>query len=141
MRKQWRCFFCDEVFTSYKFAAEHFGVDESCEADVPACKLASHEGHLVTYIRKLEKEVRRYMSEDSDVLRSIQSLEADHRTALIRAEERGYAKGVADMRAQGLCADIELIAADWREAGADQKIRRRTSTASGNGARSKGLGL
>lgn len=104
-RKQWRCFFCDEVFTSWKFAAKHFGVDESCEADVVACKLTGHEGHLVTYIRKLEKEVRRYMSEDSDVMHSIQSLEASHRTALIRAEEKGYEKGVADMRAQGFCAD------------------------------------
>lgn len=98
-RKQWRCFFCDEVFTSFKHAAEHFGVDDACEADVPACKLTAHEGHLVTYIRKLEKEVRRYMSEDSDVLRSIQALEADHRTALRRAEEQGYEKGVRDGRA------------------------------------------
>ena len=53
-RKQWRCFFCDEVFTRAKDAAEHFGVDEACEADVPACKIAAHEGHLVKYIRKLE---------------------------------------------------------------------------------------
>lgn len=105
MRKQWRCFFCDEVFTSWKHAAEHFGCDDACEADMPACKLTAHEGHLVTYIRKLEKEVRRYMSEDSDVMRSIQAQEADHRTALVRAEERGYAKGVVDMKAQGLCAD------------------------------------
>lgn len=100
-RKQWRCFFCDEVFIGFKAAAEHFGVDDACEADTPACKIAAHEGHLVRYIRKLEKEVRRYMSEDSDVMRSIQTLEADHRTALVRAEERGYAKGVEDMKAQG----------------------------------------
>lgn len=97
MRKQWRCFFCDEVFTGFKQAAEHFGVDDACEADIPACKLTAHEGHLITYIRKLEKELRRYMTEDSDVMRSIQTLEADHRQALIRAEEAGYNKGVRDM--------------------------------------------
>lgn len=95
-RKQWRCFFCDEVFARFKDAAEHFGCDDACEADVPACKIASHEGHLVTYIRKLEKELRRYMAEDSDVMRSIMALEAGHRQALIRAEEEGYARGVRD---------------------------------------------
>lgn len=95
-RKQWRCFFCDEVFTRSKDAAEHFGVFDACEADVPACKIAAHEGHLVTYIRKLESEVRRYQSDDSDIMRSIMTLEANHRTALIRAEEAGYGKGVRD---------------------------------------------
>lgn len=95
-RKQWRCFFCDEVFTSHRLAAEHFGCFDSCEADVSACKIAAHEGHLVRYIRKLENELRRYVHEDSDVLRSIMTLEAEHREALIRAEECGYAKGVRD---------------------------------------------
>lgn len=33
MRKQWRCFFCDEVFTRRKDAAEHFGRDDACEAE------------------------------------------------------------------------------------------------------------
>lgn len=104
MRKQWRCFFCDEVFTRFKDAAEHFGCDDACEADVPACKIASHEGHLVKYIRKLENELRRHMSEDSDVMRSIMTLEADHRQALIRAEEEGYARGVRDMQISGRAA-------------------------------------
>lgn len=92
MTKQWRCFFCDEVFRSFKAAAVRFG------AHVPACKLTAHEGHLVSYIRKLEAEVRRYQSEDSDVMRSIQALEFDHRQALIRAEQIGYDKGVEDGR-------------------------------------------
>ena len=100
MRKQWRCFFCDEVFTRRVDAAEHFG-----EEDYPACKIAPHEKHLITYIRKLQRELRRYRSEDSDVMRSIMTLEADHVTALRRAEEDGYNKGVRDMRAQGLCPE------------------------------------
>lgn len=102
MRKQWRCFHCDEVFTSPKWAAEHFGFDQG---EAPACKLASHEGHLVTYIRRLEAEIARYRQDDSDVMRSIMSLECDHRQALLRAEEKGYEKGVRDMKAQGYCAD------------------------------------
>ncbi len=107
-RKQWRCFFCDEVFTRRADAAEHFGVDDSCEADVPACKIAAHEGHLVKYIRKLESELRRYVREDSDIARSIMTLEADQGDKLRRAEEDGYAKGVRDMRAQGLCPEPAL---------------------------------
>jgi len=35
--KRWRCFFCDEVFTSRREAYLHFGDDNSCAPDVPAC--------------------------------------------------------------------------------------------------------
>lgn len=104
-RKQWRCFFCDEVFTQWKDAAEHFGVDEACEADVVACKISSHEGHLITYIRKLEKELRRYMNEYSYIMRSIRSLESNQRQDLIKAEQKGYDKGVHDMKTQGYCVE------------------------------------
>ena len=94
--KQWRCFHCDEVFTGRKFAAQHFGFQ--CDT-IPACQIKAHEGHLVTYIRRLENENARHRQEDSDVLRSIMTLEADHRQELIRSEEDGYNKGVQDARA------------------------------------------
>lgn len=93
-RKQWRCFHCDEVFISFKCAAAHFGYDETKE---PACQLKSHDRHLVDYIRDLEGQLDSYRADDSHVMRSIYSLEADHRQALIRAEEAGYDKGVRDM--------------------------------------------
>jgi hypothetical protein len=102
MRKQWRCFHCDEVFTSRRWAAEHFGADEG---ELPACKLASHEGHLVTYIRKLEDQLARYRQDDSDVMRSIMALQCEQASALRREEEKGYERGVRDMRDQGYCAD------------------------------------
>jgi hypothetical protein len=110
-RKQWRCFFCDEVFKRPRDAAEHFGCDDACEADVPACKIAAHEGHLIHYIRKLEKELRRYQTEDSDVMRSIATLESDMAQKVRQAEELGYAKGVRDMKAQGFCAEPQAHAA------------------------------
>jgi hypothetical protein len=94
MRKQWRCFHCDELFISPRCAAEHFGSDES---KTTGCQLKSHERHLVAYIRDLEAQLDSYRADDSHVLRSIYSLEADHRQALIRAEEAGYDKGVRDM--------------------------------------------
>lgn len=96
-RKQWRCFHCDEVFTSPTHAAIHFGSDCTRTA---ACQLKSHERHLVDYIRDLEGQVDRYRAEDSSVMRSIYSLEADHQRALICAEEDGYNKGVRDMSPQ-----------------------------------------
>jgi hypothetical protein len=93
-RKQWRCFHCDEVFTSVKCAATHFGIDGLKTA---ACQLKSHERHLVDYIRDLEIQLDGCRAEDSHVMRSIYALEADHRQALIRAEEDGYNRGVRDM--------------------------------------------
>lgn len=96
-RKQWRCFHCDEVFTNPTCAANHFGTSEEAEA---ACRIKAHEGHLVRYIRKLEDDLWAYRAEDSDIARSIMTLEADHRQALIRAEEEGYNRGVRDMTAE-----------------------------------------
>lgn len=104
--RYWRCFHCDEVFLTKREAALHFGADETT---TPACRIASHEGHLVTRIRALEEQLARYWSEDQDVLRSIQVLEADHRAALIREEERGYARGVRDGAADVLAANPTAI--------------------------------
>jgi hypothetical protein len=96
-RKQWRCFHCDAVFTSRHEAGIHFGADM---AGTCACVLP-HEQHLVKHIRDLQAELDRYRAEDSDVMRSIMTLEADHRQALIREEEKGYERGVRDMKAFG----------------------------------------
>ena len=95
-RKQWRCFHCDAVFRSEHEAGIHFGADEAATC---ACVLP-HEQHLVEYIRDLEAQLDSHRAEDSHVLRSICTLEADHRQALIRAEEEGYAKGIRDMKAE-----------------------------------------
>lgn len=92
-RKQWRCFHCDEVFTNLRCAESHFGRDESRTA---ACQLKSHERHLVDYIRDLEARLDGYRADDSHVMRAIYSLEANHRQALIRAEEKGYMAALAD---------------------------------------------
>lgn len=92
-RTEWRCFHCDEVFTSPTAAGIHFGADQAATC---ACVLP-HERHLVKHIRDLEAQLDRYRAEDSEVMRSIMTLEAEHRQALIRAEEEGYARGVRDM--------------------------------------------
>lgn len=107
-RKQWRCFHCDAVFTRPQDAAEHFGATLE---DQPACVMRDHEHHLIHYIRKLEQENRRYRAEDSDIMRAIYTLESESARRVKDAEERGYAKGVADMQAQGYCAEPKAHAA------------------------------
>lgn len=94
-RKTWRCFHCDEVFTNPRHAAEHFGYEEGF---TPACKLSISEGHLITYIRKLEAEINRHRREDSDVLRAMHAREAEQFEAVRRAEERGYDRGVQEAK-------------------------------------------
>jgi hypothetical protein len=92
---EWRCFHCNEVFTNPKHAREHFGAEEGA---TPACKLTHSEGHLVTYIRKLEDELASYRREDSDALRAMHAREAEQHEAVRRAEERGYDKGVQEAK-------------------------------------------
>lgn len=91
----WRCYHCDATFKRRQDAAEHFG---NTNTRTPACQIKAYEGHLVTYIRKLEAQLDRYRTDDSDIMRAIMAMEVDHRQALIRAEQGGYDKGVRDAR-------------------------------------------
>lgn len=106
MRRQWRCFHCDAVFRSEREATIHFGADEAATC---ACVLP-HEQHLVEHIRDLERQLESYRTDSDRVLRSIMTLEGEHGAALRREEEKGYERGVRDMKAQGLCADPQAHA-------------------------------
>lgn len=97
-RKTWRCFFCDVVLRSEKAAREHFG---ATELSTPACQLKGHEYGLVEIIRRQEDELAKYRAEDSDVLRAWRHRESEHAEALRREEEKGYDRGVRDMKAHG----------------------------------------
>lgn len=105
MKKQWRCFFCDEVFTSRDKAAQHFGVFEACEADEPACKLMQHQERFIQYVRGLEEEIRLYQDDNQPLQRAIWDLEATIADKVRTAEEQGYAKAVNDMQKQGYCPE------------------------------------
>lgn len=102
----WRCFFCDEVFTTRGLAAEHFGTEVGCYP-LPACQIKAHEGHLVTYIRKLEEELGVWNSESHEMQKAIVTLESTIADEVSRAEQAGYDRGVADMRKQGFCVEPE----------------------------------
>jgi hypothetical protein len=100
-RKTWRCFHCEEVFTDVAAAREHFGRDQGEE---PGCLLRMQPGDapLLTLIRKLQdelSEVRYQLCEgDSATDRRMFAMSAEYHTALIREEEKGYARGLRDAR-------------------------------------------
>lgn len=94
----WRCFHCGEAFTKAqeRWAREHFGASQDSQ---PVCLIRSAgEGALIALVRKQEDALAAYRAEDSDMMRAVYSMQADHAQALRREEERRYAKGVADAR-------------------------------------------
>lgn len=95
----WRCFHCGEAFTKAqeRWARQHFGRDEG---ELPVCQMRMPgEHHLLTALRNAQDELAAYRAEDSDLMRAIYAMQADHAQALRREEERGYEKGLADGRA------------------------------------------
>ena len=83
----WRCFHCDQVFADRDEAMVHFG---GSEIQTPACKI-----NAVAY-RDMERLVAVYMDEDTELHREVARLEARLAAETRRAEETGYARGLAD---------------------------------------------
>lgn len=92
----WRCFHCDETFTTHDEAALHFGKREGNE---PLCQIKRHEKHLGVALRKTQDDLARHWREDSDVLRAMYTLEASIGLKVQQAEEEGYARGLKDAAA------------------------------------------
>jgi hypothetical protein len=98
MAKRWTCFHCTETFATAEAARLHFGPD--CRSS-PACQIKASEGGLVAEIRRLEAKLARYQVEDSDTDRAMYAMQARHAVELREAEDKGFARGVADMRKHG----------------------------------------
>jgi hypothetical protein len=126
-KKSWRCFFCDEMFTREQDAREHFG---PVAYSVAACQIKGYEGGLVEFIRQQERELAKYRAEIDPLTRTIEALQAEGVTAIRRAEEEGYARGVADVLALS-CADC--VAKVRGEPVTALAIRRDSSTENSNG--------
>jgi hypothetical protein len=99
----WTCFHCGEhfppTFGGQRAARAHFGPQPD---DEPGCvmQLGSEDKRILQRLRWADDELTRYRAEDSDKDREMAGLRSDHARALIREEERGYAKGVQDSRKQ-----------------------------------------
>ncbi|WP_409286897.1 hypothetical protein [Pseudomonas guariconensis] len=88
--KGWTCFHCAEHFTDTKAASIHFGTHEIQQ---PACLIDAAE------YRSMEERVRECANEDSELHRQLRRQASNHKLELQRAEESGYAKGLADASA------------------------------------------
>lgn len=94
----WNCFFCGEKFITPEAARDHFGDDPMCYA---SCQIkAGKEQGLVRALRQAEAELAAYRSESDEESKKSYVRQSEHRQAIISAEEAGYNKGVADMRAE-----------------------------------------
>ena len=101
----WRCFHCDEVFTTVEAAGEHFGPNCICS---PACQIDIAE------YRRMEEVHARHVAEDSEMGRKFHGMRADHMRDLIAEEQKGYDKGLADGRKEAeatIVAEREACAA------------------------------
>lgn len=83
----WLCFHCDEAFADRDAARDHFGHSEYSS---PACQINAAE------YREMEERMRRYNDEDADIHRQMYGMQGAHATAVLRAEETGYARGLRD---------------------------------------------
>ena len=96
----WRCFHCDETFTSRHCAAAHFGADETAE---PACKIKGGEGGLLEALRRTESQLadawHSVHTESGEAARAYYTQNARHREQLIAVEQTGYERGLADAQA------------------------------------------
>lgn len=114
-RHGWTCYHCGETFTTPGAAAFHFGAKPDA---TPGCllkvKVGDERGWLIE-IRKLEAErdelLRERCAEDSELHRALQAKEADMQVAVRRAEEQGYARGLADAKKYPETLGLQLTGA------------------------------
>lgn len=118
-RAQWRCFHCEEVFTSKRCAEAHFGRTEDSQ---PACIIkAGAEGSLVEALRRAEEDAAQawsaIASETTDAAKAYYAQQSRHSQQLRLAEEAGYERGLHDasheaMRAEAAAAALAALTAE-----------------------------
>lgn len=99
----WTCFHCGENFKTPDSARDHFGFDPSAD---PACRIKiGAERGLLMALRKAEDEIARRRDDDGPTVAAVvdemRRMQSRHSDALRDAEQAGFERGVADMRAHG----------------------------------------
>lgn len=94
----WRCFHCDDYFTSEHSARLHFGAQDG---DMPACQIkAGAEGSLLTALRRAESELSdawaSIHNESTEAAKAYYAQQSRHGEQLRAAEELGYERGLRD---------------------------------------------
>ncbi len=95
-KREWRCFFCDEVFTDRKEAALHFG----CEVtDQAACRtVTADEKGLLLIIADQAKQLWQWRNECDPLGQVLSLIDSKLSRDTRDAEERGYQRGLEDGR-------------------------------------------
>lgn len=99
LAKEWRCFHCDEVFTTERDARLHFGMDQCSD---PACKIKmGAEKSLLVALRRAETELQDAWAaihkENTEAAKAYYSQQSRHGEQLRAAEELGFERGIADL--------------------------------------------
>jgi hypothetical protein len=91
----WTCFHCGMHFSGdfkgWQEAFKHFGSNVQGDA---WCQ------YTAIQVRAMEDLLRRYQEEDTPRDRYLAKIQAEHATALRREEEKGYARGLRDAKAE-----------------------------------------
>jgi hypothetical protein len=103
-KQGWRCFHCQELFTDKRLAEDHFGRDAESN---PACQIkAGAERSLLRALRKAEYYANDVMQElrdeTTEAARAHYAQTNRHAEQLQAAEELGYERAIAEIRANGL---------------------------------------
>lgn len=113
----WRCFHCNDHFTSVREARLHFGADPFLNA--AACQIkAGAEGSLLKALREAEDAAEQARAalhdETSDVHRAMYAANCRHQGALQAAEELGYERGLRDGPAGRVSEVVDEGYGVWR---------------------------
>lgn len=92
----WRCFFCDELFTTAEAAAEHFGSQEYEALDPPACvdPLRTDEKERIKEVREAREYALACQRETDEVIDRADMLEVE----LIDFKELTHCQSVHELR-------------------------------------------
>jgi hypothetical protein len=111
--KSWRCFHCDEVFTTKAEARDHFGPDAGFHfgQESPACieKLTAGEKALVVEVREARAEAGRTAAENDLLGQQLAGFEASLRQRFNGAASVHDAFNLYDsMEGRALAAEVEV---------------------------------
>lgn len=99
-RGAWRCFHCDDLFTTRWAARDHFGNDESA---TPACQIKAGEIGLVEALRRAEADVSEAWgmihTESTEAAKAYFAQQSRHQAQMTALEQAGYDRGIADAKA------------------------------------------
>jgi len=109
----WKCFHCDDTFTAWHRARDHFGLNEHA---LPACQIKAGEIGLVEALRKAEADCEQawFMihNESTEAAKAYYAQQARHRQQMIAIEQVGYERGLADAKAHPETLGLMLIEQD-----------------------------